>query len=196
MTTICPPASVRELLVVCVLVVVTIGCSNSPSSAPTPPASPSARLQVTFDQNPVPFRSSGCSFSMPSGWYTSARVQETAGVALAVTTLTQKLDGATVSFLTESFDSRFGACAGLTFTPGMILAGGAACGTVGACTDGNHSTYQFSLAGTDANGHTISFDTPVLQLGARPAGQVALAHAAPSAPMAPASAPIVEMKAR
>ena len=84
-----------------------------------------------------------------------------------VTTLTQKLDGAAAGILAESFNSRFAACSGLSFTPGMILANGAACATVGACTASTYSTYQFSLAGTDANGHTITFDSPVLQLGAR-----------------------------
>jgi len=154
------------------------GCSSGPAAAPTPAPSgpPTASLQAIFDQNPVPFRSTGCSFSTPSGWYTAARIQETAGVAVTVTTMTQKLDGATVSFLAESFNSRFGACSGLAFTPGMILASGAACGTVGACAAGTYSTYQLSIAGTDANGHAISFDTPVLQLGTRPAGQVVLSR--------------------
>jgi len=81
------------------------------------------------------------------------------------------LDGTAASFLAESFNSRFGACTGLSFTPGLILANGAACGVVGACAAGTYSTYQVSLAGTDANGHTLTFDSPVLQLGARPAGQ-------------------------
>jgi len=154
------------------------GCGNGSTSAPSPAPSgpPTASLRVTFDENPVPFRSTGCSFSTPSGWYTPARIQETAGVAVTVATMTQKLDGAAVGFLAESFDSRFGACSGTPFTPGMILAGGAACGTVGACTAGSYSTYQLSIAGTDANGHAISFDTPVLQFGARPAGQVVLSR--------------------
>jgi hypothetical protein len=141
------------------------GSSSSPT--PTPPPLPTATFTVTFEQNPVPFRPTGCSFSTPSGWYTAARIQETAGVAFTVTTLTQKLDGAAAGFLAESFNSRFAACSGLSFTPGMILANGAACATVGACTTSTYSTYQFSLAGTDANGHTITFDSPVLQLGAR-----------------------------
>jgi len=145
-----------------------VACGSS-STTPTPPAPalPTAAFTVTFEQNPVPFRSTGCSFSTPSGWYTSARIQETAGVAFTVTTLTQKLDGAAAGFLAESFNSRFAACTGLSFTPGMILANGAACATVGACTTSTYSTYQFSLAGTDANGHTITFDSPLLQLGAR-----------------------------
>ena len=48
---------------------------------------------VTFGENPVPFRSTGCNSSTPQGWYTTARIQETAGVAFTPATLTQKLDG-------------------------------------------------------------------------------------------------------
>ena len=140
---------------------------GSASPTPTPPPLPTAAFTATFEQNPVPFRPTGCSFSTPSGWYTNARIQETAGVAFTVTTLTQKLDGQAAGFLNESFNSRFGACSGLSFTPGQILASGAACATVGICTTNSYSTYQFSIAGTDANGHTITFDSPVLQLGPR-----------------------------
>lgn len=148
-----------------------VACSTSSPTAPAPAGPPTAALRVTYEQNPAPFQSSGCSFSTPSGWYTTARIQETAGVAVTVTGLTQKLDGAAVGFLNESFNSRFGACSGAAFTAGTIAANGAACGTVGACTSGTYSTYQFSIAGTDANGHAIAFDAPVLQLGARPAAQ-------------------------
>jgi len=164
-----------------------LGCGGGSSTptTPTPPPSPTATLTATFDQNPVPFRPTGCSFSTPTGWYAAARVQETAGVAVTVATLTQKLDGAAVGFLAESFNSRFGACSGMPFTAGMILANGAACATVGACATGSYSTYQFSLAGTDANGHSITFDSPVLQLGARPAGQL-MPHLESSPPTAPA----------
>jgi len=163
-----------------------VACSKSSPTAPAPAAPPTAAFQVTYQQNPAPFQTSGCSFSTPSGWYTAARIQETAGVAVTVTALTQKLDGAAAAFLNESFNSRFGACSGAAFTPGMILASGAACGTVGACTTGTYSTYQFSIAGTDANGHAIAFDAPVLQLGARPAAQTAPAAGTwfpPSAPI-------------
>ena len=80
-------------------------------------------------------------------------------------TLTQKLDGRTVPFLDESYGSRFGACTGTPFTPGMILANGAVCGTVGVCTESSFATYQFSITGADANGHAITFDSPMLQLG-------------------------------
>jgi hypothetical protein len=145
------------------------GCqsnSTTPTPAP-PPALPSAALTVTFDENPVPFRSTGCSFSTPQGWYTPARVRETAGVTFTPTMLTQKLDGNTTGVLAESFNSRFGACSGLAFTPGIISANGAACGIVGVCTAGTYSTYQVSITGTDGNGHTLTFDSPVLRLGAR-----------------------------
>jgi hypothetical protein len=166
------------------------GCqSNSTTPTPTPPALPRASLTMTFDENPVAFRSAGCSFSTPQGWYTSARVQETAGVTFTPTTLTQKLDGNTASVLAESFNSRFGACTGLAFTPAMIPANGAACGIVGICTANTFSTYQFSIAGTDGNGHTLTFDSPMLRFGARPAGQLT-PLAAPSVPPTGAPAPI------
>ncbi len=163
----------KRMLIALAAMSAAAACGKSSSTAPTPAGPPTAAFQVTFGENPVPFRASGCTFSTPSGWYTSVRIQETAGVAVTVSALTQKLDGATAGFLNEAFNSRFGACSGAAFTPGMILGSGAACGTVGACTTAAYSTYQFSIGGTDANGHTISYDAPVLQLGARPAGQIA-----------------------
>jgi hypothetical protein len=84
-------------------------------------------------------------------------------VAFRVSALTQKLDGTVSSDLAESFDSRFGACGDTSFTPGMILAKGAACGVAGVCTTVLYHTYQFSITGTDANGHMVTFDSPVLQ---------------------------------
>ena len=177
----------RMLIALAATAAAAAACGKSSATAPTPaPAGPpTAAFQVTFGENPVPFRASGCSFSTPSGWYTSARIQETAGVAVTVSSLTQKVDGATAGFLNETFNSRFGACSGAAFTPGMILGSGAACGTVGACTTAAYATYQFSIGGTDANGHTISYDAPVLQLGARPAGQIAFVggEASPPSPM-------------
>lgn len=162
------PGRAMRALIIATALAAHVACGGgSTTPTPPPPALPTAAFTVSFEQNPVPFRPTGCSFSTPSGWYTSARIQETAGVAFTVTTLTQKLDGAAASFLNESFNSRFGACSGASFTPGMILANGAACATVGACTTGTYSTYQFSLAGTDANGHSVTFDSPVLQLGPR-----------------------------
>jgi hypothetical protein len=150
------------------MVLVLGGCSKgstSPAPTPTPTPATTSVLTAAFEQNPVPFRSTGCSFSTPQGWSTPVRLQETAGVSFTPGTLIQKLDGGTVGFLDESFSSRFGACTGTSFTPGMILANGAVCATVGVCTASSFSTYQFSIAGTDANGHAITFDSPVLQLG-------------------------------
>ena len=145
-------------------------CSKS-SSAPTPPstpAPPTAAATITFDENPFAYKSTGCRFSTPSGWYAQARIQETAGVAVNVTSLTQRLDGGANSNLTESFNSRFGACAGGTFTAGTIPASAAVCGVVGVCTTASHMTYQFSIAGTDANGHAVTFESPVLRFNPRP----------------------------
>ena len=53
----------------------------------------------------------------------------------------------------------------------MILANGAVCGVVGICTSSTFSNYQFQLTGIDGNSHTLTFDSPLLQFGARPAGQ-------------------------
>ena len=82
--------------------------------------------------------------------------------------LVQKLDGSVAASLAESFSSRFGACTGSPFTQGVIAGNGAACASVGICTSSSFSTYQFQLTGTDANGHSVTFDSPVLQFGARP----------------------------
>jgi hypothetical protein len=101
---------------------------------------------------------------VPQGWYTTARIQETAGVAFMPATLTQKLDGAAAASLAESFASRFGACAGAAFTPGTIAANGAACGVIGICTTNTYTTYQFEMSGTDANGHALTVPSPTLQL--------------------------------
>lgn len=148
------------------------GAPSAPSTPPStsPPAPSTAVLAATFGENPVPFRSTGCNASTPQGWYTTAKIQETAGVIVNVTTLIQKVDGNVAGDLSESFNSRFGACSGGSFTPGVIPASGAVCGTVGICTTSSFSSYQFQVAGTDANGHAVTVDSPVLQLGARPAG--------------------------
>src|ERR1700704_6079248 len=89
--------------------------STSPDAPATPsPAAPrTSACTVRFDETPVAFRSSGGSFSTPQGWYTQARLQETGGAIFTPATLTQKLDGNIISFLTESFGSRFGGCSGM-----------------------------------------------------------------------------------
>ena len=142
-------------------------CSKG-NQTPMPPATmpppPTSAFTVTFGENPVPFRSTGCNGSIPQGWYTTARIQETAGVSFTPATLTQKVDGTAAAFLTESFASRFGACSGVAFTPGTIAANGAACGIVGVCTSDTYRSFQFEVSGTDANGRAITFASPLLQL--------------------------------
>jgi hypothetical protein len=147
--------------------VLVAGCNRgdtSPAAATPAPTPSTAAFTITFGENPVPFRSAGCNGEVPQGWYTTARVQETAGVSFTPATLTQKLDGGTVAFLSESFESRFGACGGAAFTPGTIAASGAVCGVVGICTTNPYRTYQFEMTGTDANGHAIAVPSPLLQL--------------------------------
>jgi hypothetical protein len=97
---------------------------------------------ATFDENPVPFRSTGCNASVPQGWYTTAHLQETGGVSFTPSTLIQKLDGNVADFLAESFNSRFGPCASASgsFNPGVIPSNGTVC---------------------DASGHTLTFDSPI-----------------------------------
>jgi hypothetical protein len=177
------------LLAVTTTVLMLCACQNSSTSPTPPPAPPTSAVAVTFSESPLAFRSTGCSFSTPPGWYTQARLQETGGVTFTPSTLTQKLDGNAASVLAESFNSRFGACSGMAFTPGMILANGAVCGVVGVCTASSFATYQFSIAGTDANGHTLTFDSPVLQLGARPAGASISFAESSLKPTAPAPLP-------
>ncbi len=185
------PAAARASILAAAAGLLLAACSSpssqpaAPSSAP-PPAQATAALKITFDENPAPFRSTGCNASIPQGWYTTARIQETGGVDFTPATFVQKLDSNTVSSLTESFGSRFGACPGAAFTPGKITANGSVCGIVGICTSGTYSTYQFQITGTDANGHPVTADSPVLQLGPRPAGQSigTAAAAQPSGPPA------------
>lgn len=164
--------AVNSLLTTIALILPLWGCGKG-TTAPTgsSPAQTSAMLVATFDENPVPFRTTGCNAAIPQGWYTSAQIRETAGVSVTVNTFTQKLDGAASSVLNESFNSRFGACGGGTFTEGVIPANGTVCGEVGVCTLSVFATYQFELGGTDANGHALTLVSPVLQLGSRPAGQ-------------------------
>ena len=145
-------------------------CTKSETRPTTPSPSPApstATVAITFGENPVPFRSTGCNGSIPQGWSTTARIQETAGVAFTPGMLTQKLDGTVASALAESFASRFGACGGGAFTPGVIAGNGAVCGVVGVCTTETYRSYQFEVAGTDANGQARTFSSPVLQFGAR-----------------------------
>lgn len=161
----------RALLIVATAGAACLGsaCSKQESAPPAPtPVPATAAFTVTFGENPVPFRSTGCGGVVTQGWYTTARIQETAGVSFTPSTLAQKLDGAVSSPLAESFASRFGACSGSAFTPGVIAANGVVCAIVGVCTTSSHSTYQFEVAGTDANGHALTITSPVLQLGARP----------------------------
>jgi hypothetical protein len=158
-----------QLLTIATTVMAGGACQKS-ESTPSNPGSPTpatAAFTVTFAENPVPFRTTGCGGSVPQGWYTNARIQETAGVAFTPASLTQKLDGTAAAILSESFASRFGACSGSAFTPGVIAASGAACGIVGVCTTATYGTYQFDISGTDANGHAVTISSPVLQLGAR-----------------------------
>jgi hypothetical protein len=156
-----------EVPAIAVAVLWLAGCSGADTPSSASPVTGTAAFQVTFGQNPVPFRDSGCNGSVPQGWYTDARIQETAGVAFTPATLTQKLDGAPAAILNESFASRFGACPGNATVGGIIAANGSVCGSVGVCTTGTYSSYQFEVSGTDANGHTVTFASPVLQLGAR-----------------------------
>lgn len=147
-------------------------CSKPTSpTTQTPPkiAVPdTSSVVVTFSENPVPFKSTGCNASTPQGWSTTARLQETRGVTFTVRTLTQKLDGNVASLLVESFDSRFGACMGGTSTPGVIRGNGAVCGVVGVCSSSTFGNYQLEISGTDANGHALTFTSPLLQFGPRP----------------------------
>jgi hypothetical protein len=145
-----------------------VACSKSDSPSSTAAPTPSApAFTVTFSETPVPYRTTDCSASTPQGWYTNARIQETAGIAFTPMSLTQKLDGTSASGLTESFGSRFGACSGSPFTPGTIAANGSVCGVVGVCTTASYTTYQFDVSGTDPGGRPVTFSSPVLQLAPR-----------------------------
>lgn len=158
---------IERLGVLALLAVLSTQCSKN-SLTPGPTTTPSkAALSVTFQDNPVPFRATGCNATIQQGWSTQARIQETGGVAVRVTSLTQKLDGAANSALTESFSSKFAACSGSTVAEGTIPANASVCGTVGICTAGSFGSYQLTISGTDANGNAISVDSPVLPFGAR-----------------------------
>ncbi len=164
----------RKLAAAITTALLVAGCHNNTTAPTQPPStgpSKTSTLVATFTENPVPFRSSGCNASTPQGWYTTAQIQETAGVAFTPSTFTQKLDGSIASALAESFNSRFGACAGGAFNENVIPANGTVCGVVGVCTSTTYSNYQFELTGTDANGHAVTFVSPMLQFGSRPAGQ-------------------------
>src|SRR5438552_14273725 len=106
------------------------GTTPPTTPTPTPPPAATSALAVTFSENPVPFRSTGCNASVPQGWYTAARVQEMNGVTFTPSALVQKLDGSVAASLAESFSSRFGACTGSPFTQGVIAGNGAACASV------------------------------------------------------------------
>jgi hypothetical protein len=134
---------------------------TAPASTPRPTTS---AFTVTFGENPAPFRSTGCNGSVPQGWYTTASIQETAGVSFTPGALTQKVDGSAAAFLSESFASRFGACGGVAFTPGVIAANSQVCGLVGVCSANPYRNYQFEVTGTDANGHALTVTSPLLQL--------------------------------
>jgi len=145
--------TLRRMTGITTIALAAAACDKGGSSMrPSTPDGSSAALAITFGENPVPFKAAGCSGATPQGWYTTARVQETNGVTFTPATLTQKLDGAASSLLTESFASRFGACDGGTFDPMRIPGNTAVCATVGICTTGTFSNYQFEMSGTDASG--------------------------------------------
>jgi hypothetical protein len=134
--------------------------------APVTPTPATSAFVATFSENPVPFRGNDCSPLTPQGWYTSARLQETGGASFTPSAFVQKLDGSVSALLAESFNSRFGACPGSPFSAGVIPANGAVCATVGVCASTAFHNYQFQITGTDANGHALTFDSPLLQFGA------------------------------
>jgi hypothetical protein len=160
-----PAASWLGMGLTAVLVLAACGTSAT-SPTPAPPSSNTSALVATFGENPVPFRDNGCSPLTPQGWYTSARLQETGGASFTPSAFVQKLDGNVSALLMESFNSRFGACPGSPFNAGVIPANGAVCATVGVCASTAFHNYQFQITGTDANGHTLTFDSPLLQFGA------------------------------
>ena len=109
--------AVTPLLASTMLTLLFDGCHKSQTSPTTPTTAGSASLTVTFAQNPVMFSSTGCNASLPQGWYTQARLQETSGVNFTARSLIQKLDGNVTSLLAESFSSRFGACPDSPYNP-------------------------------------------------------------------------------
>ena len=170
---------------------VLVGCQGgdtAPSPSPTPQPR-SASLVITFDENPVPFKTTGCNPVEPQGWYTGVRVQETGGVSFTPSRLVQKVDGNVADFLQESFNSRLGACAQGTFAPGTIPANGAVCGVAGVCTSGSYSSYQLQISGTDANGRSMTFDSPVLQFASRSLSASATAADTPATARPPTLPP-------
>ena len=152
-----------------IVIVVSVSCGTDKSSptapstpaaaaaAPPPPPVPAtASVQFTINPSPVPFSgqpitdSAGCSGSKNT-WFYEQIAKESGGAAVTFTSRTDKFDGRVVNTLT-----------GLTLVvpaKGSLTVNSRWCSSQAVA-----HTAQSTFMGTDANGHTINVDAPVVNL--------------------------------
>jgi len=144
---------------------ISASCKNSSPTAPsdtTPPAATptptpaTAKVQVTINPNPVPFSgqpitdAAGCAGSKNT-WFYSQIARETGGASVTFTSRIDKFDGRVVNTL-NGLSMQVPANGSLTVQSRWCSSQAVA------------HTAQSTFMGTDANGHSINVDAPVVNL--------------------------------
>ncbi len=148
----------------CAALLASAACSGNVSSPTAPstvtaapvPVAGTASVQVTITPNPVEFSgqpitdAAGCAGSKNT-WFYEQALRESGGVALTVTSRIDKFDDRIVNNVT-GLNLAIPAMGALTLQSRWCSSQAVA------------HTAQSSFTGTDANGHTITADGPVVNL--------------------------------
>jgi hypothetical protein len=155
---------------VCVAILAIAACSNGPTAptapttttaaaTPTPPPPPvpaTASVQIAITPNPVPFSgqpitdAASCAKS-PNTWFYQQNFKESGGVTVTFTSRTDKFDQRIVNSA-ESVSLVIPALGAMTLNSRWCSSERVA------------HTAQSSFSGTDANGHAVTIDGPVVNL--------------------------------
>jgi hypothetical protein len=130
--------------------------TSTPVSAPAAPAAPAtASVQIAINPSPVPFSgqpitdSAGCAGSKNT-WFYQQNFKENGGVTVTFTSRIDKFDGRVVN--NGAINLVLPALGATTLSSRWCSSQAVA------------HTAQSSFSGTDANGHTITVDGPVVAL--------------------------------
>jgi hypothetical protein len=149
----------------CVAILASAACTKDNSSptgpststpAPAPVVPGTARVVIAVNPNPVAFSgqpvtdAGGCA-GVPNTWFYSQNLTESNGVAVTFTSRIDKFDERVVNSLTNQNFA----------VPAM---GTLALQSRWCSSQAVAHTAQSSFSGTDANGHTVNIDGPVVNL--------------------------------
>jgi hypothetical protein len=154
---------------ICVAILASAACSNgtstptapsTPTPAPTPAPAPApvttANVQITITPNPVAFSgqpitdAASCAGSKNT-WFYEQNLKENGGAAVTLTSRTDKFDERVVNN-TTNLNLAIPAMGATTIQSRWCSSQAVA------------HTAQSSFSGTDANGHTITVDGPLVNL--------------------------------